>query len=415
MRLASKRRAAFVASFALVAMLPLTFAACTNGDDDSHGDDAHPTTDATVPESSASDASVDADADANSRGDAAPSTCSDAGFCRSALPVHEPLLDVTATSVDDAWSIGAHTVLHWDGTDWRTLYEYQGSSSNFTLIGIWAGQSNDVWALAAADFQAIVLRYSALDGGAPAFRQIMTEEELSPWGGASAWLSASSGELWMVKNPDGIVRRVHELDDGTMAFDDVTPTIPLDDPSMYFTWQTVWGFGPNDVYVGGYECLDVSCGDQRGAIAHWDGTSWSPTTLDTTDRVTTLIGTQPGAEPRRLWMALGLRAQLRPVESDGGIGAPLFEQSIFADSFDQLRGSAPTASAAWLSNGSLVYRWDGAKLVLQAVSPNALPAASVDGLWGGSSGEAWIVGEFLQHGPDAPKQGFAALRKGDGP
>lgn len=414
MRHASVRRAAFLASFALVATLPMTFAACSNGDDDSRGDDAPPTTDATVPESSASAADADA-SDANSRADVQTSTCSDAGFCRSALPVHEPLLDVTATRVDDAWSIGAHTVLHWDGTDWRTLYEYQGSSSTFTLMGVWAGEPNDVWAMAAADFKAIVLRYSAVDGGAPSFRQIMTDEDLSPWGGVSAWLSASSNELWMVKNPDGIVRRVHELSDGTMAFDDVTPTIEVEDPSISFTWQTVWGFEANDVYVGGYECLNVFCGDQRGAIAHWDGTSWSATILDTTDRVTTLIGTQPAAEPRRLWMAVGLRAQLLPVASDGGIGAPLFEQNIFADSFGQLRGSAPTASAAWLSNGSLVYRWDGTKLTLQAVSPNALPTASVEGLWGGSSGEAWIVGEFLQHGPDAPKQGFAALRKGDAP
>ena len=187
-------------------------------------------------------------------------------------------------------------------------------------------------------------------------------------------------------------------------------------PEVYFEWESLGGFASNDVWVGGRQCLNF-CGDQRGALAHYDGATWSITILDTSESVSTIVGTTDPDQPRRLWLGLGHEVALVPVEADGGVGAPLHTQTVMTDTYDcsHLVGAAISPALAWLSNGCLVYRWNGTALDVMPVSPNGIPSAYVKGIWAGKSGEAWIVGESLTRGPNAPKTGFTARREGDAP
>ncbi|AKU98754.1 hypothetical protein AKJ09_05418 [Labilithrix luteola] len=64
-----------------------------------------------------------------------------------------------------------------------------------------------------------------------------------------------------------------------------------------------------------------------------------------------------------------------------------------------------SANEGWLSNGCLLYRWDGTSLAMTPTAINGAPVGRVNGLWGNAAGRAWIAGEGLESGV-----GFAARR-----
>jgi hypothetical protein len=408
MRLARAAHAALVA--ALAWLVPAAFVACSDGANvESQPDAANDATyvDASLPDQAADVVATPVDAGA----------CSKGGFCREPLPVHQPLVGVTASSADDAWTVGGDVVLRWDGTSWKTVYQYRGTLPSFAFVGVWGTKSDDIWALAAADSRAFLVRGASVDGGAPALHEVVVEDELTPWDDYHGWLAPSADELWLLKRYGRQLRRMRELPDRSVVVDDVMPPTTADDPAISFEWESIWGFAPNDVYVGGYECPDTLCNDQRGALAHYDGAAWSITVLDTTESVSAIVGTTDADQPHQLWLGRGRAVELVPVTSDGSVGASLYTQTIMTEVYDcsHLIGAAVSPALAWLSNGCVVYRWNGAGLDVMPVSANGIPSAYVKGMWAGKAGEAWIVGESLNHGPDAPKTGFTARREGDAP
>ena len=165
----------------------------------------------------------------------------------------------------------------------------------------------------------------------------------------------SADELWILKRYAGQLRRMRELPDGSVVVDGVMPPVLAADPELYFVWESL-GFASNDVDVGGYQCLNIFCGEQRGVFAHYDGATWSITILDTSERVSTICRHHDPGQPRRLWLGLGDEVELVPVEADGGVGAPLHTKTVMTDNYDcshligaaispALRGSPTGASS----------------------------------------------------------------------
>ena len=411
MRLAHAPRAALIA--ALAGLVPAVFVACTDGANGSNaGTEPDAANDATYVDASLPDQGADV---VPTPGDAG--ACSEAGFCREPLPVHEPLVGVTASSADDAWTTGGDVVLHWDGTSWKTVYQYRGTATSFAFVGIWGTKLDDLWALGVADSRAFLVRGGSADGGAPALREVVAEDDLSPYDEYHGWLAPSADELWLLERYSRQVRRMRQLPDRSIVIDDVTPPMTGDGPESELTWESLWGFAPDDVYIGGHECPDILCNEPHGALAHYDGAAWSITLLDSSESVSAIVGTTGADQPRQLWLGRDKAVQLVPLTSEGGIGAPLYTQTIMTEVYDcsHLIGAAVSPALAWLSNGCVVYRWNGATLDVMPVSSKAIPTAYLKGIWAGKAGEAWIVGESLDHGPDALNTGFTARRKGDAP
>ena len=166
MTLAIARRAAFLG--ALAGLTPAAFVACSNGTDGAEpGASADASLDSSALDSSAPDQYADVTVPVDDAG-----SCSEGGFCREPLPVHQPLVAVTAASADDVWAVGGNVIVRWNGTSWNTVYQY-GGTSEFELVGVWGTKSDDIWALAVADAKAFLVRHASADGGPAAFREIL--------------------------------------------------------------------------------------------------------------------------------------------------------------------------------------------------------------------------------------------------
>lgn len=367
-----------------------------------------------------------------------PSTCSDGGFCYTPIPDVGPVRDISAASIDDAWAVTSSSILRWDGTTWTQVHH----SNEVRFVGVWATTSNDAWFLA---FDALVetspqlrlVRYSALDGSPPAIRSVSTPSftyGYTPSAHPVFWGTPSSDALWLLDyEPDAQhpdlehaldVAVFREAPDGAMTMDRLPLPVDPGNGGSY-QWASLWGFGMNDVYVGGSVCPREDCTfepqDYQGAIAHYDGTGWSVTVLDDSKPVLEMYGTAPSSRPRQLWLGLGLQTygevceprtlRLVPIADDGSIGAPLHDEHFERETNPTcgcLAGSVTSSSAAWFSDACLVYRWNGTDFEIVPTALGAIPTGRVDGIWAPNADEAWIVGQTLDSSPVL--RGFAAKR-----
>ena len=360
------------------------------------------------------------------RGASTPSTCSESGFCYESLPVLGPILAVSASSADDAWMVPERSgvLLRWDGTSVTQAYAYDGAApSNITFARIWAKKKDDVWAAAqTSDGQLFVVRYaSAIGGGAPAFRELATQVSTSAI--LSVWGQPAGDSLWIVT--DHGVLRVREDASGALV-DDMSPALGAEDAHQY-SWRGVWGFGPDDIYVAGRVCPPESCepSESRGVLAHYDGTSWSITAIESASELLSLHGTAPGSE-HQLWydcrepeLSSGPfgetiyvdKTYLVPVTNEGHPGAPLYSRSMKDVPACASRvGDMATPSSGWFSGGLLVCRWTGTTFEPVKVALGDRPIVEkVNGIWAGAEDDVWIVGAAVTR-PGLPARGFAARR-----
>ncbi|AKU98755.1 hypothetical protein AKJ09_05419 [Labilithrix luteola] len=259
-------------------------------------------------------------------------TCSAGGFCTTPLPATFPLLAVTALDAD-AWAVGTQGVLRWDGTAWNHVHATTIDPSG-AHDGVWTAKADDLWV--AADRK--VIRYSKQGGAAAGFREFANDFAVN-----ASWLDPSANALWeVIRQDDGqsAVRRFVDAPEGGLTVQDLgIPVWPAEGGSYH--WSSIWGFGPSDVYVGGERCMVNDCTwaswALRGAMAHYDGTSWSVTLLDEGQSVMATFGTPGQAEPKRLWFWVGYRTlynssmttiRLVPIASDGSLGDPIVTKDM---------------------------------------------------------------------------------------
>ncbi len=391
----------------------------------------------TSPDAGASDA--DAAADAAPAADA--SRCSEGGFCLEPLPIQRPLLAVSAASMNDAWAVARDAILRWDGTSWKAVYHHVGiGGAEPELFGVWATKHDAVWALA----KGALIHYSARDGAAPDFREHRGVFRGNSVETVSSWADPASGELWIV-NAYGsapMAYRYRETPEGALEEKRVT------DPAIGLPWvqrdgtflpRSIFGFAADDIYVGGAWCTrsctsgfpDWSGFD--GAIAHYDGTSWSIVTrLGKGETVSAMYGTKASVGAQRLWVWIGRDAYSSPgnelrllslPEEDGGAPTVVAQRSIRLDPmsfhplFDSFNagcnyivGSAAPPGGAWMSDLCFVYRWNGTSLETTSTLLNGVPLGTINGIWAGDDEEAWIVGEAPRQSQSEIPAGFAARR-----
>ena len=331
----------------------------------------------------------------------APRECSVDGFCPVPVPSSKPLIAVSASSADEAWMLPEQSgaILRWNGTAIEQLYEYDGASpASITFVDLWAAKKDDVWAAATdSESRRFFVHYAVRSGGAPSFRELPTEEPVTAT--HALWGPSDGSALWVATTTT--VLRVREDASGAVV-EDLRPTLGGEDEHGY-AWRGVWGFGPNDVFVAGKVCPSSPCGSQsRGAIAHWDGTSWSITTLDSASELTSLRGTPPGTA-RQLWYdaseetspgKLQTRMHLVTVTPAGQLGADVYTHlSTDPPACSSRLGHAASATVGWFSSGALLCRWNGTALVPARTAAGDLPMFSMmNGIWAGGTDDAWVVG-----------------------
>ncbi len=356
----------------------------------------------------------------------APETCSEGGFCPVPLPVKTPLLGISAASSDDAWAIGKDVVLHWDGDSWVQVYhhsEYTNDDPGATFQGVWVAGHDDVWIVGTT----AVLRYSAIDATSPPTFRLTPSAGFG--GAAGVSLFPTKDGLWRL----GMSGIESYSDDGAGGLTMTELPLPPLEPF------SIWGFAPDDIWVGGQVCPD---GEEcfpwmpetyRGAIAHYDGADWSVEVLDYGRRVSAITGFTATSSAHQLWVWTGFsREDALPTKSalalhapqvDGSIGTPLFSQSLITDGTgvsddgmsapmwcSRIIGSIVSPNTSWFTNGCLVYRWNGTGLELVRSAIGGLPPGKVNGIWAASADDVWLVGESLPKGAKTPPSGFALRR-----
>ncbi len=418
------------------------FVACVTSESARDLDDDGGASDAFVlPEASPVDAEADVQgADAGSR-DA--DTCSEGGFCSVPVQGLVSLVGVGASSMNDAWAIARNAILRWDGSAWKKVYVHDGTSPDFYAIHVVA--PDDVWVLGTG----IIVRYSALGSAPPTFRSYASSFHGSAADVTASWMDPSSRELWTAADAKakGVVGyRYREQSDGSItevSMLDAPISFPWSTPDAMFFARSIFGFASDDVYVGGDlcnvggKCQSSAERDRYGAIAHYDGQTWSMVaTLDKAQRVSAMFGVAGPDSSRRLWVLSGTPSvsrssslRLLPVAADGALGAAEFTRTIQIDSppasplksvssgCSRLMGSVLSANEAWFSDVCFVYRWNGSSLDVVSTAINGLPLGHVMGIWGGSADQAWLVGEYARSSDPAGTLplGFAAKREGSLP
>lgn len=349
---------------------------------------------------------------------ATPNGCSEDGFCYVPVPTDRPLIAVSASSADEAWMLPQQSgaILRWNGTSIEQLYEYDGASpSSITFGDLWAGKKDDVWAVATdSENHFFFVHYAARSGGVPSFRELPTQEALTAI--SAVWGTADGNALW-IATADSVLR-VREDASGAVI-EELRPSLGPDDEHGY-AWRGVWGFGPDDVFVAGKVCPSNPCGWEggQGAIAHYDGATWSISTIDSAEEVTSLRGTPPGTT-RQLWYDTAeqdppgtfvQKAQLVTVTSDGQLGAQLYTHPTNGAACSTRLGRAPSATVGWFSSGSLLCRWDGAKLAPARTSVGDRPVIhGLNGIWAGGTDDVWLVGAAVTR--EGLPQGAIAARR----
>ncbi len=206
--------------------------------------------------------------------------CDSDGWCwENPRPQGFPLNALWATADDDVWAVGlVGTILHWDGESWA----YVASGTLQPLDGVWASGANDVWVVGRLG---IVLHW---DGesfveveGAPigvfksvwgkgsevwiAADEVVHNFDGDTWGAtnlSSSQLNAvfgtSATNVWVVGDREdadvaGFVARWNGEEWETLSSQDVA-----------FNLSSVWGTGPDDMWVAGVS-----------GAAHWDGNAFT--------------------------------------------------------------------------------------------------------------------------------------------
>ncbi|AKV01074.1 Type IV fimbrial biogenesis protein PilY1 [Labilithrix luteola] len=304
----------------------------------------------TIPEASLPGEELDAGADGAADADCAAEeggctaralTCEEADFCTvpTSVDPRYALFGVSGSSERDVWAVGsAGTVAHWDGIAWSNVPLDRKDS----LLGVWAGSANDVWIVSSLN---VVLHSTGFGSGPAAF----TEK----------------------------------------------PPIDPDDPTNYSgkILRSVWGSGPNDVFVGGAatnlwprNSMWRYVPEADGIPDTWEGAS-TFCNVGCTD-VNALWGTRTN----ELWVVAN-RGRVLRSEDDGAGGRAWTSFETTATNAD-LRGVwGSSSSDVWVvGNAGTIRHWsnDSKQHWEVIASPTT---ENLRAVWGTGPSDAWAVGD----------------------
>jgi hypothetical protein len=289
----------------------------------------------------------------------------------------EGVTDLWGTARDDVWAVGERGVAHWNGERWD-LY-----GVDFAALSVWTGERGTVWVGGRFGFY-------YFDGSAWAWVEIGERQVRGVWG-------SSPRDVYAI-GP----RTVHH-------FDGQAWTVPTT-PRLPGTVETIWGAGPDDVWVGG----------RSDSVLHFDGRSWTALLVGLPAGVTTgwssgpgstWVGSQDGGlrhfdgggwrdtpKAGEMWGVWGTGNELWTVGHVQGTGfLSHFDGTTWTEhAFDGM----PWLWAIWgnsardlwtlaIYDGGPAYRFDGERW-----TEHPLPTgASYYDLWSAPDGRVWLAGE----------------------
>lgn len=219
---------------------------------------------------------------------------------------------IWGSAADDIWAVGTGgIIMRWNGTIWApapgsasvtttTLYAIRGSARD----NIWATGSGttriryngNAWAVDASTgysatmAQALWVNQSgALALGSGTMGAASNRFDGSAWttanvGFYSAMYGAhgfSDSDVWTV----GVLGALFHYDGQNWS------PAALSVPAGNFGFNAVWGSGPSDIWIGGYNgALPYP---NYGYLRHYNGTTWTPTQISPMPRINAIHGTQP--------------------------------------------------------------------------------------------------------------------------
>jgi len=198
--------------------------------------------------------------------------CDDIGW-KTDSPIDSPLTGIWGSAPDDVYAINGSdpTVLHWDGTTWSRIVPLVSHTVHFN--GIWGSAANDIYFVGetGSDQDGLVVHW---DGANWTMTNLHSAAKgsFTPtaiWGRAKddVHLVGLAGEIWHF---DG--QNWREVNPPPAPPTPTDGTTFLQAAAISQDLSDVWGSAADDVYaVGG------------GMIAHWNGSTWSPTSVPYAD------------------------------------------------------------------------------------------------------------------------------------
>ncbi len=226
------------------------------------------------------------------------------------LPQGNDLEDVWGSGPDDVYAAGWGALLHYDGNDWSVLRD------DGAYFDIWGSSANDVFVVGNDG----VLHYDGVQ-----------------WSSMPSTRRGLEG-VWGF-GPDDVF--VAGLDGSLMHYDGATWTEIYDDPSSSTSFFAIWGSHANNLYIAGSK-------DDKGQIWRWDGAS--------------LIPVYTGARWRYYWSVWGTGPDDVFVGGDRGAvvhydGHAWSQKKMGTADFDDLWGFAGDDVFAATDDG--VFHYDG--------------------------------------------------------
>jgi hypothetical protein len=357
--------------------------------------------------------------------DAAPRTCSDQSFCRTALPTGQVLRGVWGDGNGTVWSVSeAGSILRWDGAAWN-IHATNTGDRYLSIWGVsptdlWVGGSNGLLHGTGATPSTITFTPVAIPGDP-------TVPITAIWGASATDIWAVGGSISSGTQPPFFSHgRAAHLVDGAWVAEGPAPT--------NVAYTQVWGTPSSGVWIGGSAVTFTgfpSVGLFRRAVGATSfatvnlppapaagGGFANPSRLDvgiaTSDTSLVVLGAARTAGTSRktsdaVWDGVGAS----DAGADGGTvltvtwsvepKGPLPDTVPVAD-FQLTAAWTPSPSDLWVAGlyGRLRH-WNGTAWSEASLTVTSLPeTAALYGIWGVSASDFWVVGDNLAIHKHAP-------------
>lgn len=317
------------------------------------------------------------------------------------------LYRVTGSSASNVWAVGpAGTVIKYDGTAWSSM-PVTGQSTTI-WNDAWVSATGEVWTVGTTPLGMCV---NARFDGAAWMSSTSCSGTASIWGSSSADVWSAGGTITSLSRtvtPDARTFSLEPLYQTTMYPGSAVPTL-----------NTIWGFGPGEVYVGTFEgnilkrngdskttiltappspgstffalagngtASDLFVVRQDGGVHRFDGR-----------KLSTLTSTNGPQFAYDAWAVPGSSGDLFVASQVG----QLYRYSVATSSWS-VRG-APSTAALFSTGGvsaseiyvgtssGIVYRYDGGTNFARLNSTNF--NYSLQAIWMRGPGDGWAVGD----------------------
>ena len=265
------------------------------------------------------------------------------------------LNQIWAASATDAWAVGElGTIVHWDGLRWSPMLGNPVGTDSLNIVfgtgptDVWVGGT---WTLAHWD--------------GSTWTQV---ERPIGWEISALW-SSGPGTLWLALSAEGGPNHFGRVYHWTG-----TSWHPVGDFNQ--TVESLWGFGPKDVWVGG----------SKGLLGHWDGTAWRFVPGLDPDPDASRVVALWGRGSEDLWVAGGGLQHW-----DGHELKTVVPGVTWFRSFQAITGDAQGPLLAIDVYGALLRHEDGQWSLAPPLAPHA--SRRVNDTWAAAPEALWAVVE----------------------